>query len=63
VPRIHRFAQTVQRLAYVNFFRPEPRDTWPHELQVHAESAAASSAAWSATAYSGFVPYRNPPTR
>jgi len=63
VPRIHRIAHSIQRITYVNFFKPEPPDHRPDEL-VHRDAVpAATFAAWSATSFSGFVPYRNPPTR
>jgi hypothetical protein len=61
VPRIQRFAHTVQRLAYVNFFKPERRDERrPSDVLARDSQPASTSAAWSATSYSEFVPYRNP---
>jgi hypothetical protein len=63
VPRIQRFAHTVQRLAYVNFFKPEQRDVRPDDVLVPESEPASTSAAWSATSFSGFVPYKNPSVR
>jgi hypothetical protein len=63
VPRIQRFAHTVQRLAYVNFFKPEQREARPDDVLVRESEPPTAFAAWSATSYSGFVPYRNPPAR
>jgi hypothetical protein len=64
VPRIQRFAHTVQRLAYVNFFKPEQRDDRrPDDVLARDGQPVSASAAWSATSYSEFVPYRNPSVR
>lgn len=64
MPRIQRFAHTVQRLAYVNFFKPEQRDARPDDVLVpESEPAPTSFAAWSATSFTGYVPYRNPMSR
>ena len=63
MPRIQRFAHTVQRLAYVNFFKPQERDPRPDDVLVRERGAPTSFAAWSATSFSEFVPYRNPPAR
>ena len=64
MPRIQRFAHTVQRLAYVNFFKPEQRDERrPDDVLARESQPASTFAAWSATSYSGFVPYRNPSAR
>jgi hypothetical protein len=54
---------TVQRLAYLKMFRPEQRDVRPHDVLVPESETPATFAAWSATSFSSFVPYRNPPTR
>ena len=64
MPRIQRFAHTIQRLAYVNFFKPEQRDARrPDDVLVREAEPPTSFAAWSATSFTGYVPYRNPPTR
>jgi hypothetical protein len=63
VPRIQRFAHTVQRLAYVKVFKPDQRDVRPDDVLVPESQPAPTSAAWSATSFSTYVPYRNPPTR
>jgi len=63
VPRIQRFAHTVQRIAYVNFFRPEQREVRPDDVLVRESEPPAPFAAWSATSFSEFVPYRNPSVR
>jgi hypothetical protein len=63
VPRIQRFAHTVQRLAYVNFFKPEQRESRPDDVLVPESEPAPAFGAWSATSFSGFVPYRNPTVR
>jgi len=63
MPRIQRFAHSIQRITYVNFFKPEPQDQRPDDVLTCDAEPAASFAAWSATSFSGFVPYRNPPTR
>ena len=60
MPRIQRFAHTIQRLTYVNFFKPEQREERPEDVLVREREAPSSFAAWSATSYSGFVPYSNP---
>jgi hypothetical protein len=63
VPRIQRFAHTVQRLAYVKMFKPDHRDVRPEDVLVPENETPSTFAAWSATSFSEFVPYRNPPTR
>lgn len=63
MPRIQRFAHTVQRLAYVKLFKPEQRDVRPDDVLVPEREPPENFAAWSATSFSGFVPYRNPPAR
>jgi hypothetical protein len=63
VPRIQRFTHSIQRIANVNFFKPEPQDHRPNDVLTHDVEPVASFAAWSATSFSSFVPYRNPPTR
>jgi hypothetical protein len=63
VPRIQRFAQTVQRLAYLNFFKPEQREARPEDVLVPESEPAPTFAAWSATSFYEFVPYRNPQPR
>ena len=63
MPRIQRFAHTIQRLTYVNFFKPEQREARPDDVLVRDPEPPTSFAAWSATSFTGYVPYRNPPTR
>ena len=63
MPRIQRFTHSIQRIAYVNFFKPEPPDHRPNDVLSHDVEPVVTSAAWRATSFSGFVPYRNPPTR
>jgi hypothetical protein len=63
VPRIQRFAHTVQRLAYVNFFKPEQREARPEDVLVRESEPAPTLAAWSPTSFYEFVPYRNPQPR
>ena len=63
MPRIQRFAHSVQRLAYVKMFKPDQRDVRPDDLLVPEPETPATFAAWSATSFSEFVPYRNPATR
>ena len=63
MPRIQRFAHAVQRRTYVNFFRPEREALRPDDVLTSPGEAPARHAAWSATSYSGFVPYRDPPVR
>jgi len=63
VPRIQRFAHTVQRLAYLKLFKPEQREVRPDDVLVPESEPASTHAAWSATSFSGFVPYRDPQPR
>ena len=63
MPRIQRFAHTVQRLAYVKIFKPDQRDVRPDDVLVPEAETPSSFAAWSATSFSGYVPYRNPSAR
>ena len=63
MPRIQRFAHTVQRLAYVKIFKPEQREVRPDDVLVPQNESAATFEAWRATSFSEYVPYRNPPTR
>ena len=63
MPRIQRFAHSVQRLTYVAFFKPEARDVRPDDLYTRNSEEDTRYAAWKATSYSGFVPFQSPPTR
>lgn len=64
MPKIQRFAHSIQRITYVNFFRPEPRDLRPEEITAPATRLDTPNyAAWSATSYSGFVPFSSPTSR
>lgn len=66
MPRIQRFAHSIQRLAYVSFFKPEQRDDRRPDDVLGPESLREpswTSDAWRATSFSEFVPYRNPSTR
>lgn len=63
MPRIQSFAQTIQRLAYAESFRADQRDVRPDDVLVPETPPASTFAAWSATSFSTYVPYQNPPTR
>ncbi|HTU64759.1 MAG TPA: hypothetical protein VMF52_02310 [Steroidobacteraceae bacterium] len=65
MPRIQRFAHSIQRLTYVNFFKPEPREVRPDDVysSTPTDSVSPSYAAWNATSFSGFVPFSSPPGR
>jgi hypothetical protein len=62
MPRTQRVAQFIQRLAYENIFQPDERD----EPRADRESSARlpettpTYAAWSATSFSAYVPFRGP---
>lgn len=58
MPRNQRFADYIQRLAYEALFQPEERDEWPEELLPRAPEVSPNYAAWSATSFSSYVPFR-----
>jgi hypothetical protein len=58
--RRQRFAQYIQRLAYENLIHSEERDERPDDVPPKTNEQARSYAAWSATSFSGYVPFREP---
>ncbi len=60
MPARERFAQYIQRLAYENLVHLEERDERPDDVPPQAVDQGRSYAAWSATSFSGFVPFRAP---
>ena len=62
MPRTQRVAQFIQRLAYENLIQHDDQDARPvDENAFSGESQATPSyAAWNATSFSGYVPFRGP---
>jgi hypothetical protein len=47
----------------MKIFKPERRDVRPDDVLVPESEGMPTFAAWRATSFSEYVPYRNPPTR
>jgi hypothetical protein len=59
MPRTQRVAQYIQRLAYESFFQRVERDERPDDAP-RAPEPTPDYAAWNATSYSAYVPFRSP---
>ena len=55
-----RVAQYIQQLAYEALFQPDERDEWPEDVVQRPPHPIGSYAAWSATSFSSYVPFRVP---
>jgi hypothetical protein len=62
MPRSQRVAQYIQRLAYENLLRPHERDERPldDDARLREPAPTPSYAAWSATSFYTYVPFRGP---
>ena len=62
MPRTQRVAQFIQRLAYENLYQPDERDERRADQAVLARvpEETPTYQAWSATSFSGYVPFRGP---
>jgi hypothetical protein len=58
MPRSQRFAQYIRQLAYTEHFHADDRDERPDDVLAREETQSREVGAWSATAYSGYVPFR-----
>jgi len=56
--RTHRIAHYVQRITYVNFFRPEARDNRPADARPQTHGSNPHYAGWEATSFSEYAPFR-----
>jgi hypothetical protein len=60
MPRTHRVAQFIQRLAYENLVQADERDERPDDASPRSPQPTPSYSAWNATSFSGYVPFRGP---
>ena len=62
MPRTQRVAQFIQRLAYESIFQPEERDEprADREALTRLPESTPTYAAWNATSFSSYVPFRGP---
>jgi hypothetical protein len=61
--RTQRVAHYIQRLTYENLLRREQREVRPSDAPARAADLSPHYASWTATSYSGFVPFRAPTDR
>jgi hypothetical protein len=59
MPRTQRFVQYVQQLAYENVWEQEERGERPDDVLSPPEPEP-KYAAWNATSFASYVPFRNP---
>ncbi len=60
MPSAQRVKQYIQRLAYETFCPEEARDDRPGDVLKRVPAPTPIYAAWSATSYAGYVPFRSP---
>jgi hypothetical protein len=58
MPRTQRFTQYIRQLAYTEHFNADKRDERPDDVLAREETESREVSAWSATSYSGYVPFR-----
>ena len=58
--RPERFARNVQLDAFEKLFQAEANEQRPDDAPVRAGESEAHYAAWNATSFSGYVPFRGP---
>jgi hypothetical protein len=60
MPRTHRVAEYIQRLAYESLFQHDSRDDRPEDVLPRAPESSPTYPSWSATSFSDYVPFRGP---
>ena len=60
MPRTQRFVQYIQQLAYESVWEQEGRDERPDDVLAPAPSPEPNYAAWNATSFASYVPFRVP---
>ena len=60
MPRTQRVAQYIEQLAYTSLFQHEERDERPEDALPRAPAPAPNYGTWNATAFSDYVPFRDP---
>jgi hypothetical protein len=58
MPRTQRFTQYIRQLAYTEHFQTDDRDQRPDDVLARETDEGRQISAWSATSYSGYVPFR-----
>jgi hypothetical protein len=58
MPRTQSFSQYIRQLAYSEHFQPDERDERPDDVLTCDAAENRQVGAWSATSYSGYVPFR-----
>jgi hypothetical protein len=56
----HKIAEYIQRLAYETLCTREERDERPEDVRPDWPPQTPTYAAWSATSFAGYVPFRGP---
>ena len=59
MPRTQRFVQYIQQLAYQSLVQHEERDEKPEDV-LSPPAAEPNYAAWNATSFATYVPFRSP---
>jgi hypothetical protein len=60
MPGTQRFKQYIQQLAYESLWQDEERDERPKDVLTPAPSPTPNYAAWNATSFASYVPFRAP---
>jgi hypothetical protein len=60
MPRTQRVAQYIQQLALEKIFQDEANETPPDDAPTRAGDENSNYAAWNATSFSAYVPFRGP---
>lgn len=58
MPRTQRFTQYIRQLTYTEHFQTDDRDQRPDDVLARETDGGRQISAWSATSYSGYVPFR-----
>lgn len=60
MPRTERVAQHIQELAYARILEQRELDERPEDAKARPGETVPHYAAWNATSFSGYVPFRGP---
>jgi len=60
MPRTQRFKQYVQQLAYESLWQQEERDERPEDVLQREPKPTPNYAAWNATSFASYTPFRVP---
>ena len=60
MPATQRFKQYIQQLAYESLWHHEEHEERPDDVLAPAPSPTPNYAAWNATSFASYVPFRGP---